>query len=161
MAIATISSVAVKVSTDLGDAPDAGPAVSTLSAAQPAGFDVYHRINPYFYRVYEKTENVLVEFECEHMPANSVEYANGNGLPQSHTWAGSIEVDTTRTARTVEAARQRQITVMSAPSTKVERTIVCTFEVVATRNLRTQQWDLLPPPTEPPPHCHLKFDLTP
>lgn len=161
MATATIPAVAVKVDTDLGTAPDSGPSVVTVSAATSAAVGVYHRINPYFYRLSDKTEAVLVEFECEHTAQNSVVYAKVNGLPQSQSWIGSAKVDTTRTRRTVGAVDHRPLTVTSAPSATVQRTIVCAFEVVKRYNSRTQEWEALPRAPKAPPQCQVTFDLTP
>ena len=42
-----------------------------------------------------------------------------NGVPQSQTWTGRIEVDSTRTRRTAEASNHRPIAVTSMPSASV------------------------------------------
>lgn len=160
MATATISAVAVKVRTDLGTAPDVGPPIKTVSAAGSDGALVYHRINPYFFRLSDTTDTVQVLFECEHVPSNSVEYA-ANGTPQSEKWTGTTKVDTTRTRRTVEAALHRPITITTAPAARVSRTIVCTFNAVKVYSNRTQEWVALPETSDDIPGCHLRFKLTP
>lgn len=162
MATATISTAAVKVTTDLGTAPYVGPSVAAVSASQHVTADVYHRINPYFYRLSELTETLKVKFKCKHTPLHSVAYASRDGESPSHSWSGTMKVSTNRTRRTAaEAVEQQRITVTETPTATVQRTIVCTFKVVERYNSRTQRWEKLPPAPGSSPACNLTFELTP